>query len=30
VVAAGPPEELIKDPRSHTGKYLAPYLAHHA
>ncbi|HEV2177449.1 MAG TPA: excinuclease ABC subunit UvrA [Terriglobia bacterium] len=26
VVAAGPPEEIVKNPLSHTGKYLAPYL----
>jgi len=30
VVGAGTPEELIKNPRSHTGRFLAPYLAHHA
>ena len=27
VVAAGPPGVLVKHPLSHTGKYLAPYLA---
>ena len=27
LVAAGTPEELAKNPRSHTGKFLAPYLA---
>lgn len=26
LVAAGPPEVLVKHPLSHTGKYLAPYL----
>ncbi len=26
VVAAGPPEEIAKNPRSHTGRCLAPYL----
>jgi len=30
VVGAGTPEELVKNPRSHTAKALAPYLAHHA
>ena len=29
VVAAGPPEVLLKNPRSHTGKYLAQYLINH-
>ena len=27
VVAAGPPEEVVREPRSHTGRYLAPMLA---
>ena len=27
VVHAGPPEEVVKSPHSHTGRYLAPYLA---
>ncbi|PYV13365.1 MAG: excinuclease ABC subunit A [Acidobacteria bacterium] len=26
VVHAGPPEEVVKNPHSHTGRYLAPYL----
>ena len=29
VVAAGPPEVLLKNPRSHTGRYLAQYLSNH-
>jgi excinuclease ABC subunit A len=29
VVAAGRPENVVKHPRSHTGKYLAPYLSNH-
>jgi excinuclease ABC subunit A len=27
LVAAGPPEEIVKNPASYTGRYLAPYLA---
>ena len=27
IVAAGPPEEIVKHPDSYTGRYLAPYLA---
>jgi excinuclease ABC subunit A len=27
VVAAGPPEDLVRNPRSHTGRYLARYLS---
>jgi excinuclease ABC subunit A len=27
LVAAGPPEEIVKHPESYTGRYLAPYLA---
>jgi len=27
LMAAGPPEEIVKHPESHTGRYLAPYLA---
>ncbi|HXJ96840.1 MAG TPA: excinuclease ABC subunit UvrA [Terriglobia bacterium] len=27
LVAAGPPEEIVKHPDSYTGRYLAPYLA---
>jgi excinuclease ABC subunit A len=27
VVAAGPPEKIVKSPHSHTGRCLAPYLA---
>jgi excinuclease ABC subunit A len=26
VVHAGPPEEVVKCPHSHTGRYLAPHL----
>jgi len=26
VIAEGPPEEVVKAPRSYTGKYLAPLL----
>ena len=26
IVATGTPEEIIKNTRSHTGKYLKPYL----
>ena len=29
VVAAGPPEDILKDPRSYTGKFLARYLSNH-
>ena len=29
VVATGRPEDLLKNPRSYTGKYLARYLSHH-
>jgi excinuclease ABC subunit A len=29
LVAAGSPEDLIQNPRSHTGKFLAAYLANH-
>jgi excinuclease ABC subunit A len=29
LVAAGPPESLLKNPRSHTGKFLARYLSNH-
>lgn len=29
VVAAGRPENVVKQPRSYTGKYLAPYLSNH-
>jgi excinuclease ABC subunit A len=27
IVAEGPPEDIIKAPRSYTGKFLAPVLA---
>jgi excinuclease ABC subunit A len=27
MVHAGPPEQLVKNPRSHTGKFLVKYLA---
>jgi excinuclease ABC subunit A len=27
IVAAGPPEEIVRHPESYTGRYLAPYLA---
>ncbi|HEY6293963.1 MAG TPA: excinuclease ABC subunit UvrA [Terriglobia bacterium] len=27
IVAVGPPEEIVKNPESYTGRYLAPYLA---
>jgi excinuclease ABC subunit A len=27
IVAWGPPEDIVKAPRSHTGKFLAPVLA---
>ena len=27
VVAVGTPEQVVKEPRSHTGQYLAPLLA---
>ena len=27
LVAAGPPEEIVKNPASYTGRYLEPYLA---
>ena len=29
VVGVGTPEELAANPASHTGRYLAPYLAQH-
>jgi excinuclease ABC subunit A len=29
LVAAGPPEDLLKNPRSHTGKFLARHLSNH-
>jgi excinuclease ABC subunit A len=29
VVVAGRPEDVVKHPRSYTGKYLAPYLSNH-
>ncbi|MEQ9814385.1 MAG: excinuclease ABC subunit UvrA [Azospirillaceae bacterium] len=29
IVAAGPPEAVAEAPRSHTGRYLAPYLRRH-
>jgi excinuclease ABC subunit A len=29
VVGVGTPEELAANPASHTGQYLAPYLAQH-
>ena len=28
VVAAGPPEEIVRDPLSHTGRFLLPLLGH--
>jgi excinuclease ABC subunit A len=29
-VAWGPPEDIVKAPRSYTGKFLAPVLAKHS
>jgi excinuclease ABC subunit A len=26
IVAEGPPERVVEEPRSYTGRYLAPYL----
>ncbi len=30
IVAQGTPEEIVKSERSHTGRYLAPYLGKQA